>query len=294
MSFMDKFERKYGRAKLPNLMMVLMAGYALGFLVTYVYPAASYYMMFMPELIFQGEVWRLITFLFYPSDSGLFMAMITCFIYFSISKALEQIIGRFRLNFFLIFGILFQIAFGFIYYFMFEASGYGVYVMALSPYYLYSMLFVLFAMIYPNAQFLFMFFIPIRGKFMVFITLGMCLIDVVRAFVLAGPAYAWIIIFMVVAAVVALMLFILLCGYRVGGSVPNNVTRMHRTRRAAEFEKATKVPFRHKCTICGRTDVTNPELTFRYCSKCEGNYEYCNEHLYTHVHKTTGSQGNNQ
>jgi hypothetical protein len=42
--------------------------------------------------------------------------------------------------------------------------------------------------------------------------------------------------------------------------------------------------YRHKCAICGRTDVSNPELEFRYCSKCNGNYEYCNEHLFTHPH----------
>ena len=41
---------------------------------------------------------------------------------------------------------------------------------------------------------------------------------------------------------------------------------------------------RHKCAICGRTDVSNPELTFRFCSKCNGNYEYCNDHLFTHTH----------
>ncbi len=40
----------------------------------------------------------------------------------------------------------------------------------------------------------------------------------------------------------------------------------------------------HTCSICGRTSETNPELTFRYCSKCEGNHEYCQDHLFTHVH----------
>ncbi len=40
----------------------------------------------------------------------------------------------------------------------------------------------------------------------------------------------------------------------------------------------------HKCSICGRTNLTNPELTFRYCSKCEGNHEYCQDHLFTHEH----------
>ena len=41
---------------------------------------------------------------------------------------------------------------------------------------------------------------------------------------------------------------------------------------------------RHKCAICGRTELDDENLEFRFCSKCEGNYEYCSEHLYTHEH----------
>ena len=33
-----------------------------------------------------------------------------------------------------------------------------------------------------------------------------------------------------------------------------------------------------------RTDKDFPDLEFRYCSKCDGAYEYCSEHLYTHKH----------
>ena len=46
----------------------------------------------------------------------------------------------------------------------------------------------------------------------------------------------------------------------------------------------TPAPTRHRCVICGRTEVTNPELTFRYCSKCTGGKEYCQDHLFTHEH----------
>ena len=41
---------------------------------------------------------------------------------------------------------------------------------------------------------------------------------------------------------------------------------------------------RHKCAICGRTEIDSPQLEFRYCSKCEGSYEYCSDHLFTHEH----------
>ncbi len=40
----------------------------------------------------------------------------------------------------------------------------------------------------------------------------------------------------------------------------------------------------HKCAVCGRTELDDPDLEFRYCSKCAGNREYCSDHLYTHVH----------
>jgi len=61
-------------------------------------------------------------------------------------------------------------------------------------------------------------------------------------------------------------------------------------KRRQEFKRQMAEPrpgsgiTRHKCAVCGRTEVSNPELEFRYCSKCEGNYEYCQDHLFTHQH----------
>lgn len=46
----------------------------------------------------------------------------------------------------------------------------------------------------------------------------------------------------------------------------------------------------HRCAVCGRTDVTNPELEFRYCSKCDGEYEYCEDHIRTHMHVHAGDR----
>ena len=41
---------------------------------------------------------------------------------------------------------------------------------------------------------------------------------------------------------------------------------------------------KHKCAVCGRTELDDPNLEFRFCSKCDGNYEYCQDHLFTHQH----------
>ena len=72
-------------------------------------------------------------------------------------------------------------------------------------------------------------------------------------------------------------------------------SKIRLTRKQKQFQKvyreqAAREPrpnaniARHKCVICGRTELSNPELTFRYCSKCTGNKEYCQDHLFTHTH----------
>ena len=55
--------------------------------------------------------------------------------------------------------------------------------------------------------------------------------------------------------------------------------------------KTGEKPYRHKCTVCGRTDTDYPNLEFRYCSKCNGYYCYCIDHINNHVHITTPPEG---
>ena len=40
----------------------------------------------------------------------------------------------------------------------------------------------------------------------------------------------------------------------------------------------------HKCAVCGVTDADDPNKEFRYCSKCNGYYCYCMDHINNHVH----------
>ena len=57
---------------------------------------------------------------------------------------------------------------------------------------------------------------------------------------------------------------------------------------AQDYTKIYPNGARHKCTICGRTELDDPNLEFRYCSKCEGSHEYCQDHLFTHKHIKNG------
>ena len=67
---------------------------------------------------------------------------------------------------------------------------------------------------------------------------------------------------------------------------PKQVKRRQQYRQSVKRSapKTYESGARHKCTVCGRTDLDSPELTFRYCSKCSGNKEYCQDHLFTHTH----------
>jgi hypothetical protein len=55
------------------------------------------------------------------------------------------------------------------------------------------------------------------------------------------------------------------------------------------FKKAQKQVqerrgYLHKCAVCGITDADDPDMEFRYCSKCNGYYCYCMKHINDHVH----------
>ena len=60
--------------------------------------------------------------------------------------------------------------------------------------------------------------------------------------------------------------------------------------RKAKFRQQTRPHMtyangaKHRCAVCGRTELDDSSLKFRFCSKCNGNYEYCQDHLFTHQH----------
>ena len=41
---------------------------------------------------------------------------------------------------------------------------------------------------------------------------------------------------------------------------------------------------RHRCVSCGIDSNTHPKMEFRYCSKCDGQCAYCEDHLRDHQH----------
>lgn len=291
MKFIDKLERKYGRYGIPNLTMYIIACYVIGYILLYTAPGVLSYLSLDVRMILKGQIWRVITWVIYPPDtSDLFWFILAIvFFYYPVGTSLERTWGTFRYTLYIFSGILFTVIGAFLLHFItggivvidgvpFLLGG-SIY----STYYISLSVFLAYAMSYPDMQLLLMFVIPIKMRWMAIVYGAIIVFDMVR-YVRAG---LWFMIFPVVFSLLNFLLFYL-------GSKDMSRYNPKEVKRRQEFKKAmaqsrvnpgTNGISKHKCAICGRTELDNPNLEFRFCSKCKGNYEYCQDHLFTHEHK---------
>ena len=284
MKFIDKLERKYGRYGIPNLTMYIIISYVLGYALMIVNPSALLMLNLNVEKILHGQIWRLITWVISPPSSqsiGWFIIAIL-FFYYPISSSLERTWGSFRFTLYIFMGIIFTVLSAFILYAivgttvnMFGQSFFSTYYISLS-------VFLAYAMTYPDMQVYIMFVLPVKMKWMAILYGVMVVYDMI-SYIRIG---LWFMALPIVASLLNFIIFFL-------GSRDLRRYRPKEVRRRQEFKKAmasSRVSpsggqiSRHKCAICGRTEIDHPDLEFRFCSRCNGNYEYCQDHIYTHEH----------
>ena len=98
MQWLNKLERKFGKYAIPNLMTILIFGMALVFLLDtftaanpdYEY-SLSQLLYFDRDLIMQGQIWRIVTFLFLPPDDNILFAVFALYFYWLIGKSLGKL-----------------------------------------------------------------------------------------------------------------------------------------------------------------------------------------------------------
>ena len=306
---MSNFEKKYGKYAIPHLTNILIICYAVGYLLYYFATPVLNYLTLNPYAILHGQIWRLFTWVIVAPTSGglgIFGTLITLYFYWSIGNTLEQVWGTYRYNVYLFSGIIFTIIGSFVAYgaaYLFYAEEwlldnaanaeiiFNAGSTCFSTYYITMSLFLAFAATFPNAQVLLMFFIPIKVKWMgivygVIIAFDFFKPAKVQFYTQAGPNVVLNFgIFVKISIIFSLLNFLLFfISSRSKISLnPRQVKRQQEFKREVKQSMRPKVT-KHKCAICGRTDESNPELEFRFCSKCNGNYEYCQDHLFTHEH----------
>ena len=283
MKLMNKLERKFGKYAIKNLMLYIIGLYALGFFIELLTPNVyTQYLSLNMEMIFKGQIWRLVTFTIAPpqTSSPIFI-IFSLYLYYIIGINLERVWGAFRFNFYFFMVVIFQILAALIIYL---STGYSL---GLTTYYLNMSLFLAFAAVFPDMQLLLFFIIPIKMKWLGILDGALLLFNVIRYtyFAITVPIHAYSVIYwaMAVSIIVSLLNFIIFFALtrdynRIN---PKEIQRKKKFKAETKRENGRLV---HKCAVCGRTSEDYPELTFRYCSKCDGNYEYCNEHIFTHEH----------
>ena len=279
---MSNFERKFGKYAINNLPLIIIICYGVGYLISFINPDFLNFLALDPYKIVHGQVWRIVSWIILPPrTSNMLFTLLLLFCVYSIGVSIERVIGTYRFNMFILTGIgltvigaLMLMGFWWLVYGeTMTAAVFSLYSAFISSYYIYLSLFVVFALSFPDARFLFMFFIPVKAKWMIIIYIFEFVIDFWQGN-----------IFIRVALIAALLNFVIFWLNNRRGRVHISPAQM---KRRAEFKARTSAESkitRHKCAICGRTEKDSPNMQFRFCSKCEGNYEYCEEHLYTHTH----------
>ena len=289
MKFIDKLERKYGRYGIENLTMYIIISYVLGYALMYINPGALSMLSLNVTKILQGQVWRLITWIVYPpsTSSPLWFVIAILFFYYPISASLEHTWGKFKFTLYILSGMILTVIAAFILHFVMGGVLDGLGGIIFSTYYISLSIFLAYSLTYPDMTVLLMFVIPIKMKWMSIVYAAIVIYDVARYFMNG----AWFMALPIIASLLNFVIFFL--GTRDFNRYnPKEIHRKNEFKRAVNGGSKT-VPFpgnsnavtKHKCAVCGRTEKDDPNLEFRFCSKCNGNYEYCQDHLYTHIHK---------
>lgn len=279
MKFLNRLERKFGRYAIPNLTLYLIIGYAVGYAISFVNPNLLAWLTLDPIFIFKaGQIWRLISWVLIPPSDSIIFAVIMMLLYYNLGSALERTWGTFRYNVYIFGGIIFTILGSFV---LYAATGTflgGTF----STYYINLSIFLAFATCYPDVEVRLYFLIPIKMKWMALVYAALAVYSAVK--------YGWVSRVAIIASLLNFIIFFLATRNYKAYS-PKQRRRRQAFRQAASAggpgykNTVTGVITKHKCAICGRTELDDPNLEFRFCSKCAGNYEYCQDHLFTHEHR---------
>lgn len=294
---MSNFERKFGKYAVSNLSLKLVVLYVIGYVLYFVQPGIFALLTLDVTALLNGQVWRVLSWLLVPPDAGsnFFFVAIMLYFYYSIGRSLENVWGDFKYNVYIFLGILLTILSAFLWVaFLRLAGASGITLVQLtkigasyfSTYYINMSIFLAFALTFPEAQVYLFFVLPIKVKYLGWIDVGFLLLSM-----FSGNSAER---FVIGAALLNVLLLFMRSRSWMRYS-PGQVRRRQKFRRSVEEGRRSRQgspggDSLHRCAICGRTEKDGDMLEFRYCSRCEGGLEYCQDHLFTHVHVKKGER----
>ena len=280
---MERFTRTHPRFGIPGLMRYIVFGTAFVYLLLQFssYSAISFLAIDWGQIL-RGEVWRLVTFIFIPTDTSPLWLLLTLYFSYSIGNLLEREWGTAKFSLYYFSGVLLTVLTGIISYYAFGYSAmYG-------SGYVSMAMFLAFAALYPEMQVILL-FIPLKVKWLAAFYGIRLLLQILFSLLRLDLVNALL-------PVVALLNFLVFFWTNLHDAVSYRTGRArHQTsRQTIQFKSAVRRQkereaergYRHKCAVCGRTDADSPDLEFRYCSRCAGYHCFCSDHIFSHEHFT--------
>lgn len=217
-----------------------------------------------PDLVLRGEIWRLITFIFIPPNFDFLWIAFALYIFYLTGMGLESEWGTFKFNIYYLTGVVMTIIASFL------TGARGA-----TPFFINMSLFLAFAAIYPNYEFLLFFILPVKVKWLAWLDWAYLGYLVIRSLLAQDYASAALI----VAAVANFFLFF---GPASFSNQKMRTESYHRRKKF--FDEIASTPPIHTCAACGITDKTHPRMEFKYCKICGEDYVYCLNHIDNHQH----------
>lgn len=285
----DRFCQKHRKFGISKLMVYIVFLSALVYIIQLMDPSGVFLaktQFSADSILLRGEIWRLVTWIFLSTSNGsagglfnfgiLFTALMLYF-YFFIGTTLEREWGTPKFTIFYLSGVILNLLFGFIARYGFRTS------VPLTSFYLNLSMFFAFAALYPDFRLMLFFIIPIKIKWMALINAAIFAYSIIHGIIIGRALLALL-------PIIALMNFFIICGEDLLGYLrpirartsPGTINYKKAARKALREQEENH--YRHKCAVCGKTDTDNPQLEFRYCSRCSGYRCFCIDHINNHVH----------
>lgn len=272
MKWLDKLERKYGKYAIPNLMYYVIILYIVGFVINIVAPELyTEYLALDAQAILHGQIWRIFTFIIQPPNSSYFFILFALYLYYMIGKTLEYMWGAFRFNLYFFSGMLLHVIACLLIYLIFGMN------FQMGSFYLNMSLFFVYVALFPDAEFLLFFIIPIKAKWLGIIEGAYFAITIAAGFIVPVGSTLWFSLLQAgimalpansISALLSLLNFII---FFLGSN--RNRFSPKQARRRTIYQKKVHVASQNKYTSrCAlRTNGERCEnLDSSFCSKCKG------------------------
>ena len=282
MKKIDRFVAEHPNFGISRLILYVIIGNAVVWLFCKMdtTSALAYELAFNPAAFCRGHIWQLLTYVLVPDASGPIVLVIELYFYYFIGTSLEREWGTAYFTIYYLMGVILTAVYALIAYWLT-----GITNLYITATYIHFSMFLAFATLWPEQRVLFMYFIPIKVKWLGIADAVFMALEVIGSLISGDFVLAFL-------PIIAVLNYLLFCGdwllefVSPGRAQQKAKTIKFKASNRVAAKKAASAAYTRKCAVCGRTDTEYPNLEFRYCSRCVGYHCFCIDHINSHVHFT--------